>query len=199
LEDPARLSRPVSSGGSPLNLACRILFTTRHRELGRFHPVEVSVLPEEPALQLLLRHDSRQAVRDHPDHPERPEAQAICRLLGWLPLALELAGAFLAEWPDIPLAGYRQRLEKKGCLPTLDAEAEKLAAVNFQPIHAAAVAATLKAQWDALRQSDEAVRLLFRVAGQFAESAAIPTAMLGLFAGCAMLANPVTRRPCGGP
>src|SRR5262245_5144506 len=62
LEDPAQLSRPVSSGGSPLNLACRILFTTRHRELGRFRPVEVSVLPEEPALQLLLRHDSRQAI-----------------------------------------------------------------------------------------------------------------------------------------
>jgi hypothetical protein len=190
LEDPARLSRPVSSAGSPVNLACRILFTTRHRELGRFRPIEVSVLPEEPALQLLLRHDSRQAIRDNPDHPERPEAEAVCRLLGWLPLALELAGAFLAEWPDIPLAGYRQRLERKGCLPTLDTEVENLAAVNFQPIHATAVAATLKTQWDALKQSGEAVRLLLRVAGQFAEAAPIPTSMLGLLAGVPGVSEP---------
>jgi hypothetical protein len=45
LEDPAQLARPVGSEGIPLNLAPRILFTTRHRELGRFHAVEVTVLP----------------------------------------------------------------------------------------------------------------------------------------------------------
>ena len=101
---------------SLLNLAPRVLFTTRHRELGRFHAVEVSVLPEEPALQLLLRHESRHTIRDDPNHPERQEGKAICRLLGWLPLALELAGAFLGEWPDISLADYRKRLEDEGCL-----------------------------------------------------------------------------------
>ena len=183
LEDPAQLARPVGAEASPLTLGCRILFTTRQRELGRFHPVEVSVLPEEPALQLLLRHDSRHPVRDDPDHPERPEAKAICRLLGWLPLALELASAFLAEWPDISLADYRKRLEKEGCLPTLDSEVANLAAVNFQPIHEAAVAATLQTQWEALRPGDETARLVFRVAGQFTEAAAIPVATLGLFAG----------------
>src|SRR5262249_49669477 len=151
-----------------------ILFTTRHRELGRFHAVEVSVLPEEPALQLLLRHDSRWAVRDHPNHPERHEAKSIGRLLGWLPLALELASAFLAEWPEISLADYRKRLQRKGCVATLDHEAADLAPVNFQPIHAAAVAATLKTQWDALRPGDDVARLLLRVAGQFAEAAVIP-------------------------
>ena len=77
LDDPAQLTRPVGSEPSPLTLGCRILFTTRQRELGRFHPIEVFVLPEEPALQLLLRHESRHPVRDDPDHPERPEAEAI--------------------------------------------------------------------------------------------------------------------------
>ncbi len=183
LEDPAQLARPVGSEGIPVNLAPRVLFTTRHRELGRFHAIEVSVLPEEPALELLLRHESRHTIRDNPNHPERPEAKAICRLLGWLPLALELAGAFLGEWPDISLADYRKRLEDEGCLPTLDTEVPNLAVVNFQPIHDAAVAATLKTQWDALKQADETSRLLLRVAGQFAEAASISTNTLGLFAG----------------
>ncbi len=183
LEDPAQLARPVGSEGIPVNLAPRVLFTTRHRELGRFHAIEVSVLPEEPALELLLHHESRHTIRDNPNHPERQEGKAICRLLGWLPLALELAGAFLGEWPDIALADYRKRLEDEGCLPTLDTEVPDLAGVNFQPIHDAAVAATLKTQWDALKQADETSRLLLRVAGQFAEAASISTNTLGLFAG----------------
>jgi WD40 repeat protein len=183
LDDPAQLDQPVVSEASPLTLPCRILFTTRQRVLRRFHPVEVSVLAEEPALQLLLRHESRRTVLDNPDHPERQEAIAVCRQLGWLPLALELASAFLAELPDVPLADYRQRLTDEGCLATLDSEVPHLAAVNFQPIHRAALAATLKTQWDTLSAGDETARLLFRVAGQFAEAAAIPTNTLALFAG----------------
>jgi len=195
LEDPAQLARPVGSEGIPLNLAPRVLFTTRHRELGRFHAVEVSVLPEEPALQLLLRHQSRQTVRDDPNQAERHEGKAICRLLGRLPLALELAGAFLGEWPDISMADYRKRLEDEGCLPTLDTEGLNLAGVNFQPIHDAAVAATLKTQWDALKQADETARLLLRVAGQFAEAASISTNTLGLFAGVSHIAKPAQPSP----
>jgi WD40 repeat protein len=197
LDDPAQLDRPVGFEASPSTIACRLLFTTRRHDLGRFEPVEIPVLPEGPARRLLLRHQSRQAVRDDPDHPERPEAESICRLLGRLPLALELAGAFLAEWPDVSLAAYRERLQKEGCLPTLDDEAAHLAAVDFQPIHAAAVAATLRTQWDALRPGDDASQLLFRVAGQFAESAAIPVAALGLLAGLPAAQKPGHPSPLG--
>ena len=190
LEDPAQLARPVGAEASPLTLSCRILFTTRQRELGRFQPIEVSVLPEGPALQWLLRDDSRHPVRDDRHHPERSEARAICRMLGFLPLALELASAFLAEWSEVSLADYRKRLGEEGCLPTLDSEVANLAAVNFQPIHEAAVAATLKTQWEALRPGDETARLVFRVAGQFTEAAAIPVATLGLFAGVSLAGRP---------
>ncbi len=195
LEDPAQLARPLGSEGIPVNLAPRVLFTTRHRELGRFNAIEVSVLPEEPALQLLLRHESRHAARNDPNHSERHAAKAICRLLGWLPLALELAGAFLAEWPDISLADYRNRLQDEGCLPTLDTEVHHLALVHFQPIHDAAVAATLNTQWDALKPADETARLLLRIAGQFAESASIATHTLGLFAGVPHTDKPALPSP----
>ena len=195
LEDPAQLARPIGSEGMPVNLAVRVLFTTRHRELSRFHAVEVSVLPEEPALAMLLRRESRHSICDDLNHPERPEGKVICRLLGWLPLALELAGAFLGEWPDITLADYRKRLQNEGCLATLDTEVPDLALVNFQPIHDAAVAATLKTQWNSLKQADETARLLLRVAGQFAEAASVSTNSLGLFAGVSHIHKPAHPSP----
>jgi hypothetical protein len=196
LEDPAQLSRPVASEPSPLTLGCPILFTTRRRDLGRFRAVELTVLPEESALQLLLRDESRKTILDDPGHVELPQAEAICKLLGYLSLALELASAFLAEWPDVPLVDLRKRLEKKGCLSTLDSEARTLAGVNFQPIHAAALAATLETQWQTLRPGvDEAARLVFRTAGQFTEAAVIPTATLGLFTGVPDVGGPADPSP----
>jgi hypothetical protein len=184
LDDPAQLTFPVGSEPSPLTLGCRILFTTRQRDLGPFRPIEVSVLPEEPALQLLLRHPSRHAVRDDPTHPERHEAEAICRLLGWLPLALELAGAFLGKRSTVPLADYRQRLQAEGCLSTLDSEIKHLPRIYLPQVHVAAVAVTLKTQWDVLTQDqDGEAQLLLRVAGQFPEAAVVPAGTLGLFAG----------------
>ncbi len=198
LGDPAELTRPVGAEGSPLTLACRILFTTRQLDLGRFHPVEVSVLPEGPALQLLLRHDSRHAVRDAPDHPERHEAETICRLLGWLPLALELAGAFLGKRATVSLGDYRRRLQAEGCLNTLDSEVKHLPRIYLPTVHEAAVAATLKTQWGLLVQDqDEEAQLLLRVAGQFPEAAVILTRTLGLFAGIAHAAPPGHVSPLG--
>jgi hypothetical protein len=91
LADPGQLARPVASEAIPVNLPCSLLFTTRQYELGSFQRIEIYVLPEGPALHLLLRHESRHAIRDDPDHPERQEARSICHLLGYLPLALELA------------------------------------------------------------------------------------------------------------
>ena len=93
LPEPAELSCPVAPGCIPSSLPCRILFTTRRRDLGRFTSVEVTLLPEEAALRLLLRYPNRQPVLD-PGHPDQPDARAICRMLCRLPLALELAGTF---------------------------------------------------------------------------------------------------------
>ena len=61
LRDPGTLNRPIVSGCIPAGLSCRLLFTTRRRDLGGFTPVEVTVLPEDSALQLLLRHPNRPA------------------------------------------------------------------------------------------------------------------------------------------
>src|SRR5271157_5572424 len=189
LEDPGTLNRSIVSGCIPAGLACRLLFTTRRRDLGGFTPVEVTVLPEDSALQLLLRHPNRQPAID-PGDPDHEPAVAITRMLGRLPLALELAGAYLGKWSDldkpgfVSLAGYRERLRTKGRLATVDVGAKKLSDNELQSIHEDAVEATLRQQWDAL--DDEDARRLLLVAGQLPEAAVIPNERLGLLAGVAV-------------
>src|SRR5207302_580858 len=80
LADPAQLNQAIDPGFVPGSLPCRLLFTTRRRDLGRFRSVDVTVLPEETALQLLLRQQNRRPALA-PDHPEREDALAICRML----------------------------------------------------------------------------------------------------------------------
>ncbi len=189
LEDPGILNRPIVSGCIPAGLSCRLLFTTRRRDLGGFTPVEVTVLPEDSALQLLLRHPNRLPAIDTGDPGHEP-AVAITQMLGRLPLALELAGAYLGKWSDpdkpgfVSLAGYRERLRTKGRLATVDVGAKKLSDNELQSIHGDAVEATLRQQWDAL--DDEDAKSLLRVAGQLPEAAVIPNERLGLLAGVAV-------------
>ena len=45
---------------------------------------------------------------------EQDEARQIYRMLGYLPLALALAAAYLGKHPSVSLAGYRQRLLAEG-------------------------------------------------------------------------------------
>ena len=160
LEDPSHLLRPVVAEPIPLTLPCRILFTTRTLDLGRFRPIEVTGLPEEPALRLFSAM-TPPATRTG----RRPFGSAAAGLLA---AALELAGAFLATWPDVP-RGLPPSTRRRGMHLDLDFERGDLSAANFQPTHAAAVAATLKSQWDALSRGagDEAARLILRIAGQF--------------------------------
>jgi hypothetical protein len=181
LPDPATLAAPVLPGCTPEELGCRLLITTRRHDLGRFAGVEVTVLPEEPALQLLLRYPSRRVALD-PSHPDHEHARAIARMLGRLPLALELAGAYLGKFTNyVSLADYRVGLRVDGALATLDADAADLSDADVRRVHGLAIAATIAEQWDAL--GDEAARLVLRVAGLFPESAPVPIARLGLLAG----------------
>ena len=181
LPDPAAIALHLLPDCVPEDLRCRVLFTTRRHDLGRFAGIEVTVLPEEPALQLLLRHPSRVAALA-PAHSDHEHARAIARMLGRLPLALELAGAYLGKYSrEVSLEDYREGLRSDGALATLDADAAELTEADLRRVHDPAVAATISEQWASLR--DESARLLLRVASLFPESTAVPIARLGLLAG----------------
>jgi WD40 repeat protein len=181
LAEPAALAMPVLTACVPEHLGSRVLFTTRRHDLGRFAVVEVSVLGEDAALRLLLRHSSRAAAVD-PSHPDHEDARAVARMLGRLPLALELAGAYLGKFSDdVSLADYRKGLKADGALATLDADVAELTDADLRRVHDLAVAATIGEQWEALQ--DESAQTLLRVASLFPESAALPMERLGLLAG----------------
>ncbi len=188
LREPAALAAPLLPDCVPEDLRCRLLFTTRRHDLGRFAGVEVTVLPVSAALRLLLRHPSRQAALD-PEHPDHEHARAIARMLGRLPLALELAGAYLGKFSgDVSLEAYREGLRSVGALATLDSDDEELTEADLRQVHDPAVAATIGEQWAALE--DESSPLLLRVASLFPESSAVPIVRLGWLAGLADEARP---------
>jgi WD40 repeat protein len=188
LPDPAAIALHLLPDCVPEDLRCRLLFTTRRHDLGRFQGIEVTVLPEGPALRLLLRHPSRRGALD-PSRADHEHARAIARMLGRLPLALELAGAYLGKYTgDVSLEDYREGLKTIGALATLDADAAELTEADLRRVHDPAVAATISEQWSSL--PDESARLLLRVASLFSESAAVPIARLGLLAGFSDKAQP---------
>ena len=193
LPDPAAIALHLLPDCVPEDLRCRLLFTTRRHDLGRFAGIEVTVLPEHPALQLLLRHPTRRAALDR-SHADHEHARAIARMLGRLPLALELAGAYLGKCSgDVSLHDYREGLRSDGALATLDADAAELTEADLRRVHDPAVAATISEQWSSLR--DDSARLLLRVASLFPGSTAVPIARLGLLAGLGDEARQGRRSP----
>jgi tetratricopeptide (TPR) repeat protein len=106
LQDPADL-RGLWPSPSPTG---RVLVTTRRRDnvlsQGGLRVIELGVFSEGEALDYLT------AIL--PDHVAEEAGiallQDMARDLGWLPLALAQAGAFIAAKPLLTVAQYRQRL-----------------------------------------------------------------------------------------
>lgn len=183
VEDP-RLLRTPAPGFVPTELNCSLLFTTRRRVPDLpFESIEVRVLPEMAALELLLSTEARRELllrlRNENIDPEIDAARTICRSLGYLPLALALAAAYLGKYPRISLAGYLRRLEKEGGLETVDASGAD--PLDLPTRHDAAVRATLKSQWDVLENED--ARLVLQAAALLGEAVQIPRARLVLLIG----------------
>jgi hypothetical protein len=198
--EPSELNIPFSPDLVPANLRCRTLFTIRQRDFPRtFQPFEVKVLPEMAAMRLLLR-SRHEVLEEH--HPEWGWARIVCAELVWLPLALELAAAYLGVYPEVSITGYLERLRDEGSLETVDdsevravdlpTRVEEIlkaaAAGNLERKHQVAVSATLQTQWK--RLDDKDAQLLFRAAGQFPEASWIPIPRLGLLTGVESEAKP---------
>jgi WD40 repeat protein len=172
--DPERLADPASTlGFAPLDLGCNILFTTRRQfDLPGVRAHAVGVLSPDAAYHLLT------SRRTPVDESEAAHARAICAAVGFLPLALVLAGAFLVRYPDMTFGDYRLQLTQSR-LETIDVQ--KLSPAKLATRHLAAVRATLESQWEAVATED--ARRVFLLAGLLGEGELIPKSRLGLLAG----------------
>ena len=90
----------------PLTERFQILVTTRKRKLSsQFAEIPLGVISEDEALELLRKLLGKSRV-----DRELVAAKSICEYLGYLPLAVELAGRYLQLDEDLRLSDYRQRL-----------------------------------------------------------------------------------------
>lgn len=93
----------------PTTGPCRILVTSRHKNMISGQGIELDVLSPSDALELLLKESERSN--------EGEDGERICRMMGNLPLALELAGAYLRKHKSrISMSLYADKLEKIGVL-----------------------------------------------------------------------------------
>jgi tetratricopeptide (TPR) repeat protein len=86
----------------------QILLTTRSRLGSSVRELAIEVLSERSALELL-----RALVPDGRIDQELEQTKQLCDWLGYLPLALELVGRYLADDPGVSVALLWQRLQNK--------------------------------------------------------------------------------------
>jgi hypothetical protein len=163
------LSREIGPKLRMADLPARLLVTTRRQELPEgFAALPVSTLPPEDARQVLL------AAR--PDTAGDAAVDAICRAVGYLPLALGLAAAALKKRPGLAPAAYLAFLQEHG----VDAAAQKAgltpADLAAPATYNIALGAVLDWGWDQL--ATEAACSLLALAAAYGAAAVIPLARL---------------------
>ena len=169
--DPAALDESLTSDCVPARLPGRVLFTARRRDLGHFYSVPLDTLPRDEAMKLILR--GRRVTGLHPT--DFTWADAICAMLGDLPLALEIAAAHLQDLSDVSLYDYYAELRWRGALDVISDSR-----IEVKTRHDTGLMAVLTSQWERLWPE---AQLFLQVAGQLWEAADVPVARLGLLAG----------------
>ncbi|MEI6046811.1 MAG: NB-ARC domain-containing protein, partial [Chloroflexota bacterium] len=157
-------------------LKCSLLYTSRVQSVPAgvtTHPVEE--LPVEAALHLILE-TTRPALLGEAlagEGQQGIEAQAartLCRMVGYLPLALVHLRALLSEDHSLKLVRLVEALKEYGALEVLD----------LQNPYSRSLLATFRLSWE--KVSSPAEQRIFKLASYFPEATPIPLWLLGLAA-----------------
>ncbi|MEO0538792.1 MAG: tetratricopeptide repeat protein, partial [Cyanobacteria bacterium P01_A01_bin.123] len=127
----------------PTQARFTLLLTTRAQRLAAtVKPFAIEVLSEEAALELLTQ------LTEDPERidAELEQAKALCQWLGYLPLALELAGHYLARKPTLSLVDFQVRLKAQ------ELAARALAKAESGMTNAQGVASAFELSWQDLSE-----------------------------------------------
>jgi tetratricopeptide (TPR) repeat protein len=96
----------------PAHPVHRVLVTSRDTlaAIPHAHHLDLDVLEPAAAVQLLSAAVAARRPNDHRIDQHRADAGELARLSGWLPLALQIIAALLAEEPDRPVADLVEEL-----------------------------------------------------------------------------------------
>jgi Tfp pilus assembly protein PilF len=92
----------------PADPRFKLLITTRLNLGSTVQKIDIEELDEDSAIDLL-----ESLVKDGRIQAQPADAQALCNWVGYLPLALELLGRFLARKPDWSISKLLKALEEK--------------------------------------------------------------------------------------
>jgi tetratricopeptide (TPR) repeat protein len=157
-------------GGGPV----RVLVTARRSDwpahLG-LEPLKLEVFTPDESCAFLRRYLPEEQATE-------PDLDLLAERLGHLPLALELAGRYLASTPHLTVAAYLARLEDVWNHPSMAGWRKDLGSPTG---HDLSLAQTFAVGW--VRVEDETARRLFLLAGHCAPNQPIPCQMLEQAAG----------------
>ena len=154
----------------------RLLITARRRQW----PADLAIA--EHPLDVLARAESLALLRQlAPRLVKQPDGELdpVANALGDLPLAVDLAGRYLADRPGLSLAGYQEELAQAG-ISAHTSFVDWTEGGDSPTGHATSLAATFLVSWGRLKPDaavDALAAKLFRAAAWCAASAPIPRAV----------------------
>jgi hypothetical protein len=168
LEDPA-----VLQTWRPLLGQARILVTSRREKWPRGSGVntqEIAVMGPEEGRALLCKLAER--LEQAPD----PELDELGERLGWLPLALDLAGRYFADRTRLSIGDYLDELNKAGNALAQTSLSEW---VTHNPTeHQTDLAASFLLSWEQLGEAETLAQRTFLACGYLAPNTPLPFELL---------------------
>ena len=157
----------------PYRKTCRILLTSRLSNLPHIEEMPLDKLDSDAGYDLLT-------CKRKPSNPgEEETAKQIAQLLGYFPLALELAAHYLSARPHGSFGQYLDKIRKHGGLASLEEtkkELEKTFSRSFTD-HDVSVFATFNQNMELIDGNESALKIL-RIASLFDNNHTIPAEIL---------------------
>jgi hypothetical protein len=180
LDRPNLLNQPIVDGLSLAECQSEIIITSRFTGLlaSGVSRLELAALSERDSLALLARASNRPDLLKflNPDHMVALE---LCRELGHLPLAINMAGSFLAAEPNKTVSAYLEILRSQGTLFGIDASDAE--ALHLSHPTEASLSASLKLAYEAVLDDD--AKRLFQVLCLLPEKQSVNKDMIPLLLG----------------